>query len=197
MTSMDSMNALDVLTLEHRHIDRVLILLERAVARGRAGEFVSASLFLRTANFFLTYVDGSHHAKEMVLFQTMVVHRLPLAPGLLAQVSGQHGTGSEQAMALRDAADAALRTGADPEPMLSAAEDYLRLHRAHTEAEETRVFPMARRLLPPVVLERLRTRFARIEASHGPLSEAAEALERAFLPVPPARSFQAGGMRVP
>jgi hemerythrin-like domain-containing protein len=195
MTPMDAMNAMDLLTLEHRHIDRVLILLERAVARGRAGEFVSASQFVRTANFLLTYVDGSHHAKEMVLFQTMVAHRLPLATSVLTQVSGQHGTGNEQALALLDAADAVLREGADPEPMFSAAEDYLRLHRAHTEAEETRVFPLARRLLPQVVLERLRTRFARIEASHGPLSEAAEAVERAFLPAQAFRPLQAGGLR--
>lgn len=195
MTPMDPLDALDVLTLEHRHIDRVLILLERAVARGRAGEFVSASQFVRTANFLLTYVDGSHHAKEMVLFQTMVVHRLPLAASLLAQVSGQHGTGSEQALVLLDAADSVLRDGADPGPLLTAAEDYLRLHRAHTEVEETRVFPMARRLLPSAVLERLRTRFARIEASHGPLSEAADAVERAFAPAHALRSPQAGGLR--
>lgn len=195
MSAMELVDALEVLTLEHRHIDRVLILLERAVARGREGAFVPASVFIRTANFLITYVDGSHHAKEMVLFQTMVAHRLPLASGLLAQVSGQHGMGSEQALALREAADAVLRGGADPAAMYSAAEDYLRLHRGHTEVEETRVFPMARRLLPPAVLERIRTRFARIEASHGPLSEAADVLERAFAPAPTVRPFLAGGLR--
>ncbi|MFP2904931.1 hemerythrin domain-containing protein, partial [Pyxidicoccus sp. 3LFB2] len=119
------MDALDVLKQEHRQIQHVLDVLARAVKRGREGEFVSASLVLRAANFFLTYVDGSHHAKEMVLFQTMLVHRLPLATGLLSQVSGEHGTGSEQALALQRAAEGTLREGAAPEPMLDAAEAYL------------------------------------------------------------------------
>ena len=193
---MTAMDALDVLTQEHRQIQHVLDLVARAVERGRQGEFVSASLFLRAANFFLTYVDGSHHAKEMVLFQTMRVHRLPLAASLLSQVSGEHGTGSEQALALKDAAEAALRAGAAPEPMLDAAEAYLQLHRGHTAAEETQVFPLARRLLPAAVLERMRTRFARIEASHGPLGEAVEVLERAFAPARlPSRPLMVGAVR--
>jgi len=188
------MDALDVLSQEHRQIQRVLQVLERAVAKGRDGEFVPASLFLRAGNFFLTFVDGSHHAKEMVLFQTMVAHRLPLAPGLLAQVSGEHGTGGEHAVALLCAAESMLRGGeTDPSRMLDAAEDWLRLYRGHTAVEEAQVFPMARRLLPAGVLDRMRTRFARIEASHGSLGEAAEAMERAFLLVPRAR----GGLRGP
>jgi hemerythrin-like domain-containing protein len=187
------MDALDVLKQEHRQIQHVLDVLTREVARGRQGEFVSASLLLRAANFFLTYVDGSHHAKEMVLFQTMLVHRLPLATGLLSQVSGEHGTGSEQALALQRASEASLRNGAAPEAMLDAAEAYLDLQRNHTTVEEQQVFPLARRLLPATALERMRTRFARIEASHGPLSEAVEALERAFAPAP--RAVWAGGVR--
>ncbi|QDE70445.1 hypothetical protein BHS07_28270 [Myxococcus xanthus] len=187
------MDALDVLNQEHRHIQRVLEVLERAVAKGRDGEFVSASLFLRAANFFLTFVDGSHHAKEMVLFQTMVAHRLPLAPGLLAQVSGEHGTGSEHAVAMLCAAETMLRGGeTDPSRMLDAADDWLRLYRGHTGVEEAQVFPMARRLLPAGILDRMRTRFARIEASHGSLAEAAEAMERAFTPVPAGRLFPRG-----
>lgn len=189
------MDALDVLTQEHRQIQHVLDALTQSVARARKGEFVSASLFLRAANFFRTYVDGSHHAKEMVLFQTMLVHRLPLTPGLLSQVTGEHGTGSEQALELQRSAEATLREGADPEPMLAAAEAYLQLQHSHTAAEESQVFPLARRLLPPDVLERMRTRFARIEASHGPLSEAAEALERAFAPVRPIWPGMTGSVR--
>ncbi|WP_240360933.1 hemerythrin domain-containing protein [Pyxidicoccus caerfyrddinensis] len=189
------MDALDVLNQEHRQIQHVLDVLAHSVERGRRGEFVSASLFLRAANFFRTYVDGSHHAKEMVLFQTMLVHRLPLSPGLLSQVTGEHGAGSEQALTLQRAAEVTLREGVDPRAMLDAADTYLQLQRGHTTAEETQVFPLARRLLPTAVLERMRTRFARIEASHGPMSEAVEALERAFAPARPTRSGLLGSVR--
>ncbi|XXF79917.1 hemerythrin domain-containing protein [Myxococcaceae bacterium GXIMD 01537] len=174
------MDALDILQHEHRQIERVLEVLERALAHGRAGGDVPASLFLRAAHFFLTFVEGNHQAKEGVLFQSMTEQRLPLGPRVLAQVSGEHGLGHEQAQELAEAATAVARERADPEPMFAAAERYVRLHRSHTLAEETQVFPLARRLLAPGVLERVRTRFARIEAAHGAIEEAADAVEVAF-----------------
>ena len=39
---------------------------------------------------------------------------------------------------------------------------------------------MARRLLSPALLERVRAKFARVEATHGSLEEAADAVELAF-----------------
>jgi hemerythrin-like domain-containing protein len=174
------MDAIDILTHEHRQIQRVLDVLEQALAQARAGASVPAALFQRAAHFFLTFVDGNHQAKEGVLFQAMAEQRLPLGPAVLAQVSGVHNLGREQSEELAAAAAAVLREGGDPEPMYAAAEGYLRLHRGHTEAEELQVFPVARRLLSPAALERVRTRFARIEAAHGAIEEAADAVELAF-----------------
>lgn len=174
------MNALDILTSEHRQIQRVLDVLEQAIAQGRARAPVPASLFQRAAHFLLTHVDGNHQAKEGVLFHAMTEQRLPLGQGMLAQVAGQHGLGREQAEELLAAANAVLNTHADPEPMYAAAERYVRLHRGHTVAEELQVFPLARRLLPPEVLERVRAKFARIEGSHGSMEAAADAVELAF-----------------
>ncbi len=174
------MDALDILTQEHHHIHRVLDLLEGAVLQGRLGEHVPAALFQRAARFFITCVDGNHQAKEDVLFEAMTEQRLPLGSVVLSQVSGAHHLGQEQAEELSAAATAVLRDGADPEAMYAAAERYLRLHRGHTEAEEAQVFPLARRLLPRMVLERMRTKFAKIEAARGGLAEAADALELAF-----------------
>lgn len=174
------MDALDILVYEHRQIQRVLDVLEQAIAQGRARAPVPASLFQRAAHFFLTHVDGNHQAKEGVLFHAMVEQRLPLGPGVLSHVAGQHGLGREQAEELLAAATAVLSAHADPEPMYAAAERYVRLHRSHTVAEEIQVFPLARRLLPLEVLERVRARFARIEGSHGSLEEAADAVELAF-----------------
>jgi hemerythrin-like domain-containing protein len=174
------MDAIDILTHEHRQIQRVLDVLEQALVQARAGAAVPASLFQRAAHFFLTYVDGNHQAKEGVLFQAMTEQRLPLGPAVLAQVSGEHNLGHEQAEELAAAANSVLSGGGDPEPMYAAAERYVRLHRGHTEAEEAQVFPLARRLLSPLVMERVRTKFARIEATHGGIVEAADAVELAF-----------------
>ena len=174
------MDAIDILIHEHHHIQRVLDVVEGAIAQGRLGARVPASLFQRAAHFFVSYVDGNHQAKEDALFRAMTEQRLPLGPAVLAQVSGAHHLGKEQAEELAGAATAVLREGADPEAMYTAVERYIRLHRGHTEAEEAQVFPQARRLLSPAVLERVREKFARIEAAHGGIGEAADAVELAF-----------------
>jgi hemerythrin-like domain-containing protein len=185
------MDAIDILVNEHRYIERVMDVLERAVAHGRAGESVSPVLFERAAHFLLTFVDGSHDTKEDELFQAISSRGLPLSGGVLSVLSGQHALGRELAEELREAVRAVTRGEKQPEEMYVLAELYVRLHRGHTKVEEGSFFPMVRRLLPVDVMERVRARFARIEAAHGTLSDAAEALELAFSPYLQPRSGRA------
>jgi hemerythrin-like domain-containing protein len=187
------MDVIDILVNEHRHIERVMDLLERAVEYGRGGGRLSPMLFERTAHFLLTFVDGSHDAKEDEVFQAITSRGLPPGASVLAALSGQHALGRELAEALRETARAVARGEQEPEELYVLAERYVRLHRGHTEAEEGRFFPMVRRLLPVELMERVRAKFARIEAAHGPLSDAADALELAFpLPAPPMRRAVGG-----
>jgi hemerythrin-like domain-containing protein len=183
-----SMDAIDILVNEHRHIERVMDVLERAVEYGRGGGMVPPVLFERAAHFLLTFVDGSHDAKEGEVFQAITSRGVPLGEGVLAALSGQHALGRELAVELRAAVRSVTQGVLQPEELYAIAERYVRLHRGHTEAEEVRFFPMVRRLLPVDVMERVRTKFARIEAAHGPLADAADALELAFpLPAPTGR----------
>lgn len=183
-----SMDAIDILVNEHRHIERVMDVLERAVEYGRGGGAVSPVLFERAAYFLLTFVDGSHDAKEGEVFQAITSRGLPPGEGVLAALSGQHALGRELAAELREAVRAVTAGQEESEEMYAIAERYVRLHRGHTEAEEVRFFPMVRRLLPVDVMERVRAKFARIEAAYGSLADAADALELAFpLPVPTVR----------
>ncbi|HEX8437828.1 hemerythrin domain-containing protein [Archangium sp.] len=187
------MDAIDILMKEHRSIARVMDVLERAVAHGRAGGVVSPVLFERAAYFLLTFVDGSHDAKEDEVFQAITSRGLPLGAGVLAALSGQHALGREMAGELREVVRAVVRGEQEPEEMYALAERYVRLHRGHTEVEEGRFFPMVRRLLPVDEMERVRARFARIEAAHGSLADAADALELAFcLPALPVRRVWGG-----
>jgi hemerythrin-like domain-containing protein len=188
------MDAIDILMNEHRAIERVMDVLERAVVHGRSGGDSSPVLFERTAHFLLTFVDGSHDAKEGEVFQAITTRGLPLGAGVLAGLSAQHALGREMAEELRELARAVARGEKEPEEMYTLAERYVRLHRGHTEAEEGRFFPMVRRLLPVDEMERVRAKFARIEASHGSLADAADALEMAF-PVPAAPVRRMGGVR--
>ncbi len=188
------MDALDILMNEHRHIERVLDLLERAVAHGRSGGTVSAVLFERAAHVLLTFVDGGHDAKEAEVFQAITSRGLPLGEGVLAALSGQHAMGRALAEELRETARAVTRGEREPEEVYGLAERYVRLQRGHTEAEEGRFFPIVRRLLPVDAMERVRAKFARIEAAHGPLADAADALELAF-PLPALSMRWKGGGR--
>ena len=188
------MDVIDILMNEHRHIERVMDMLERAVEYGRGGGDVSPALFERAAHFLLTFVDGSHDAKEGEVFQAITARGLPMGEGVLAGLSAQHAVGRELAAELRTAVRAVTEGVMAPEEMYAIAERYVRLHRGHTEAEELRFFPMVRRLLPVDERERVRAKFARIEASHGPLADAADALELAF-PLPPSTARRAGSVR--
>ncbi|PTL77564.1 hemerythrin domain-containing protein [Vitiosangium sp. GDMCC 1.1324] len=188
------MDAIDILVNEHRHIERIMELLEHAVAHGRGGGNVFPVLFERVAHFLLTFVDGSHDAKEGEVFQAITARGMPLGEGVLAGLSAQHEVGRELAGELREAARAVARGEKESEELYALAERYVRLHRGHTEAEEARFFPMVRRLLPVDVMEQVRARFARIEASHGSLAEAANALELAF-PLSSTAMRRAGGPR--
>ncbi|HYO72740.1 MAG TPA: hemerythrin domain-containing protein [Archangium sp.] len=188
------MDAIDILVNEHRHIERVMDVLERAVEYGRGGGDVSPVLFERAAHFLVTFVDGSHDAKEDEVFQAITSRGLPPGAGVLAALSGQHALGRELAAELRAAVRSVTQGVMPPEELYAIAERYVRLHRGHTEAEELRFFPMVRRLLPVDVMERVRARFARIEAAHGPLADAADALELAF-PLPVATGRRPGSVR--
>jgi hemerythrin-like domain-containing protein len=193
-----NMDAIDILMNEHRHIERVMDVLERAVAHGRDGGAVSPVLFERAAHFLLTSVDGSHDAKEDEVFQALSTRGLPPGAGVLAALSGQHALGREMAEELREVARAVTRDEKEPEALYALAERYVRLHRGHTEVEEGRFFPLVRRLLPVELMERVRAKFARIEAAHGSLAEAADALELAFpLPAAPLPRRVSGGRAHP
>ncbi len=150
-------------------------------------------LFERAAHFLINFVDGSHDAKEDEVFQAITARGLPLGAGVLAALSGQHSLGREVAEELREVARAVARGESEPAELYTLSARYVRLHRGHTEAEEGRFFPMVRRLLPVDEMERVRAKFARIEAAHGSLADAADALELAFpLPAAPARRVSGG-----
>jgi len=192
------MDAIDILLNEHRHIERIMDVLECAVEHGRGGGSVSPVLFERTAHFLLAFVDGSHSAKEDEVFQALTARGLPPGAGVLVALSGQHALGRELAEELREVARAVTRGEKEAEELYTLAERYVRLHRGHTEVEEGRFFPLVRRLLPVDVMERVRAKFARIEAAHGSLAEAADALELAFpLQAPPLRRVSGGRAHQP
>lgn len=174
------MEPLDLLRHEHRQIQRVLARLLREVEQARGGGEVNPALFQRAATFLRLFVEGAHHAREHALHRAMGEHGLPLRSGLLARLAGEHAVGREQTEALVTLAREVAEGRRPSELLLSEVESYVRLHQQHSAIEEGELLPLAQRLLDGDDREKLRTRFARIEARFGPMAEAVELFEAAF-----------------
>jgi hemerythrin-like domain-containing protein len=173
------MEPVELLRGEHRAINRVLDLLDAAIAQARAGQPPNLALFWRAADFLLNDVERAHHGKEKVLLKEMVARGLPIDQGVIAQLSGEHAVGRELAEELRRSCELAQR-GGEVEPVLLCAEQYVRLHRAHTLFEEQHVLPLAQRLLDANAMDKVRSKVARLEARFGPVALGAQAVEVAF-----------------
>jgi hemerythrin-like domain-containing protein len=189
------MDAIDLLRQEHRDIERVLVRMQQAIAEARAGGGMSAALFHRAAEFLKTQVEGKHHLKEHMLHRELRAHGLMVGKSLMRRLAEEHAIGREMSRELGELAEAVMADEPVGEALLASAEGYIRLHRAHSGVEEREFLPLAQRLLSTEAQDRLRSRFARVEASAGPLSDAADALEWAFGAATPGRSRGGEGRR--
>lgn len=179
------MDAIELLRHEHRQMDRLLDRMEEVAREGRAaGASANAAsvavFFTRAAEFIQLFIEGAHQAKENALHKEMTLHGLPVRSGVLKQLADEHILGREHSRALQNLARRVLEGSPELEALLDDAEGYVRLHRTHTQMEDTHLLPLAQRIIGAEGLERLRSRFAEIEARYGPLSQAADAVELIF-----------------
>ena len=76
------MEATKILIDEHRVIERVLAVLEKAADRLEVDQGVQADYFLNAAEFIKGFADGCHHRKEEgVLFPAMEAAGIPRQGG--------------------------------------------------------------------------------------------------------------------
>ncbi len=180
------MKATEELTSEHRVIERVLGGLERAASKLEQGQAVRPQFFLEAADFIKNFADGCHHHKEEgVLFVKMVECGMPKEQGPIAVMLGEHEQGRAFTRGMREAAeqliagDRAARTA-----IVANARGYAALLRQHIRKEDTVLFPMADRVIPPHEHDGVAEAFAHVEhheTGHGVHQKylaLAEALER-------------------
>ena len=144
------MKATNVLSEEHRVIERVLNVLEAGANRLERGEEVSPEFFLSATDFIKGFADGCHHQKEEgVLFKYMEEHGIPVQGGPLGVMLVEHEQGRQYTRALRSAAQEkqAGEASAD-EKIIQSAHGYVNLLRQHIHKEDNILFPMADRVIP-------------------------------------------------
>lgn len=144
------MQATNILSEEHRVIERVLNALEAGVNKLESGQAVRPEFFLSATNFIKGFADGCHHRKEEgVLFKEMENQGVPVQGGPVGVMLAEHETGRQYTRALRAAAEELLAGNEEAKDRaIQSARSYVKLLRQHIYKEDNILFPMADRVIP-------------------------------------------------
>ncbi len=141
------MQATAILKEEHAVIERVLDMLESAVAAVRHGEAIPADFARWSIGFWRLFADGCHHHKEEeALFPLLVSRGLPKEGGPVGVMLSEHELGRRLIREMEAALD---EIPVNEARFAGAAEGYASLLRQHIWKENNVLFQMADRLLSP------------------------------------------------
>lgn len=173
---LPAMDAIDILTEEHSKIGALLDKMDELVRRGRSGEALDQRFLADAAEFFVVYVDGLHHAKEMVVFRALK-SRLPKDDAVvLNRLMDDHARGAEMAAELGAVVSSFTSGLARRDDLLDALTQYVSHQRTHSAYEQTELFPMARRVIEPSGMDSITRRLEFTENLRRPLSDELAAL---------------------
>lgn len=162
------MQPTDVLTSEHRVIEQVLNCLEKMARACERENRLDADAARRAIDFFRTFADRCHHAKEEdSLFPMLEAKGLVRESGPTGVMLREHELGRRY---LRDLSTAVDAVAAGEKAALfhfaDAARSYIHLLREHIAKEDYCLFPMAKGVLSAVDQQAVLDRFAEVEAGH-------------------------------
>lgn len=159
--------ATEVLMNEHRGIEQMLTVAEKAAQRVQAGGSVPPVVFLNMADFLRNFADKCHHSKEETqLFPAMEKAGVPRDGGPIAVMLAEHEQGRGYIRTLVDASERyAKGDKSATAPLLAAVRGYVALLRAHIEKEDGILFPMADAVLKTPEQARLYDAFEDIETN--------------------------------
>lgn len=159
------MKATDILSSEHRVIERVITTLETAASQLENNQPVRPGFFIDAADFIKGFADGCHHRKEEgVLFKTMNTYGIPSQGGPIAVMLMEHEKGRQFTRGMREAAQR-LEAG-DPSARLEVVQNargYAALLRQHIRKEDNVLFPMADQVIPVSVHDQVADGFEQVE----------------------------------
>ena len=180
------MKATEILTEEHRVIERALNSLEAGVDRLESGQLVRPEFFLSATDFMKGFADACHHQKEEgILFEHMKEQGMEYDGCPLGVMLAEHALGRQYTRALRSAAlemqagDMSAKSRA-----IQSSRSYVNLLRRHIMKEDNILFPMAERVIPADRHEEVWEGFERVEVEetgagvHEKYEALAEALEK-------------------
>lgn len=177
--------ATEALKHDHRVIERVLGVLERALFKMEQGGAVDGELLRQVLDFFRGFADSCHHQKEeQVLFPRLADRGIPVEGGPVGVMLHEHEEGRQY---LRGLAEGVALLDRDPEQarqlILGNGKGYAGLLRAHIQKEDYVLFPLADGVLTPGEQRELVHRFEEVEhhlgeGVHDRFMKLAEELEK-------------------
>lgn len=184
------MEATDILSSEHRVIERVIAALEKGADRLESGEDIRIDFFTDAADFIAGFADGCHHKKEEgVLFIAMQAQGMPVQGGPIGVMLAEHEQGRVYTRAMRAAAERLEQGDLTARAVVvQNARGYANLLRNHIAKEDSVLFPMADRVIPLDQHAQVALDFERVEHEetgegvHEKYLALAERLEKDVLP---------------
>lgn len=150
---------------EHRAIETVIGLLERARDRIKAGERLSPEILLRAHGFIRDFADKCHHAKEEnALFKAMARRGVPVEDGPIGVMLLEHDEGRAYASGIGKAIPGyAAGDEAAAADLVANITGYARLLLAHIQKEDMILYPLSDQVLSETDKRDLAREFERIE----------------------------------
>ena len=155
------MRPTDTLKAEHRVIERVLAVLNRASDKLARNEPVDAAVFTQSVDFIRNFADRYHHAKEEdSLYRRMGERGFPMDSGPIAVMLAEHEEGRRYVRGLADAAERYGRGDqAAMDEIVHNARGYADLLAQHIQKEDNILYEIADSRLSPADQSDLEQRF--------------------------------------
>ena len=159
------MTPTELLRGEHRIIERVLAVLQRAADRLEKGEQVDPAIFEQAIDFIRNFADRYHHAKEEEgLFTTMQVHGVPRNGGPIGVMLMEHEEGRAHVRGMAEALeDYPVGNGVASDALTRHARGYADLLQAHIYKEDNILYPIGERVLSAKAQQGLMEEFQTLE----------------------------------
>jgi len=158
-----SEKATELLSDEHRVIERVLTVVEKLTQTPVESAIEN---WKKALDFFRYFADQCHHFKEeQVLFPAMEEHGIPRDGGPIGMMLTEHEEGRGYVRTMMAALTLAeARNEAAKDTLLNSARSYIRLLREHIQKEDEILFKIADDIISPDEQKELLRSFEEHEA---------------------------------